>query len=348
MATTVEGSPWHREANVLVHTEMVVDEFIKMTDEMHASANSDWNRVDYLAGIACVFHDTGKPKCEIEKFSEARGKYRAYHGHELMSARLFESYACQHDPSFTASDIAFVTFFIEHHKPWEMTDVKKLKMMARTAKAYGKQQFKHALLADQKGRTSDNKAENYAKCELWMDQFMTLDEYDPDGWIRQTFPLNLYMPIAPSGAGKSTYLAKLRETEPDLLVFSLDALRHEFYDLNDYAKAYEGSVKDKSFEARANARFHAMLKEHKSIYVDNTNLSAKRRKFYLEAARKYGMRAVAILMPVSLSVVIERQTNRGDKCVPKDAVIRQYNSLQVPQLGEFDSIVVSDHNLEVQ
>lgn len=348
MARTVEGSPWHREANVLVHTEMVVGEYVKFADELCAKENRPWKRRDYLAGMACVFHDTGKPESEIEKFSEARGKYRAYHGHELASARIFETYAAARFPMFSAYDIAAVCFLIEHHKPWEVSDPKKLKMLAQTAEKYGKHQFRNALLADQKGRTSDNKDVNYAKCEEWMEEFMQLDTTDPDQWIYAVSPKRLIMPIAPSGAGKSTYLAKIKEAIPDIQVFSLDALRLEFYDPNNYAKAYQGSVDDKNFETRANARYHEMLKEGTSIYVDNTNLSAKRRKFYLQASRKYGYSTTAVLMPVGLDVVLERQKTRGDKTVPKEAVIRQYKSLQVPQIGEFDFICVSDHNLTKQ
>lgn len=155
----------------------------------------------------------------------------------------------------------------------------------------------------------------------------------------------MYMPVGPSGCGKSTYLAKLRETIPDINVFSLDALRHEWYDTDDYHKAYEGSVADKGFEAKANARFHSQVKERRTMYIDNTNLSARRRKMYLEGARKNGYKTVAVLMPISLDVLLKRRTTRGDKVVPESAVRQHYNALQAPMLGEFHEIIVSDHNL---
>jgi predicted kinase len=216
---------------------------------------------------------------------------------------------------------------------------------------YGAQTFSRALLADQSGRTSDAKEVNYTACIAWMDKFMKIVDHYNDDWLnrpdlRVENQTPFYMPIAPSGAGKSTYLTKLKQQHPDLVVFSLDALRHEFYDPVDYAKAYQGSVDDKSFEARANARFFAMVKEHKPMYIDNTNLSAKRRKFYLQTAKKHAYQTTAVLMPVALNVLLERQHSRKDKTVPEAAVKQQYKSLQTPLKGEFNNIVFSDHNLK--
>lgn len=351
MARTVEGSPWHREANVLVHTEMVVDEYVEATDRANEALGlAIWSRDDYLGGMACVFHDTGKPSAEIEKFSEARGKYRAYHGHELLSARKWESYAAERGSMFTAEEIARVSFYIEHHMPWSVEDPKKLQMIARTALPYNATVFCRALMADQRGRLSDDRPTNLARCEAWMMNFLqiTMDEAQNETErvmnIEERIPF--FVPIAPSGAGKSTYLAELKKNYPNLIVFSLDALRHEFYDATDYAKAYEGSVKDKSFEARANARFHELVKKGQAMYIDNTNLSAKRRKFYLDAARKYNFETVAVLMPVTLNTLLERQKTRGDKCVPDSAVKQQYKSLQSPLKGEFDLIVVRPDNIK--
>lgn len=348
MYATVEDSPWHREQSVGVHTQMVVDEYVKMTDTACALEQRAWNKQDYLGGMACVFHDTGKPSAQVEKFSEARGKYRSYGGHEILSARKWESYAAERAAMFSAEDIAFVSFTIEHHMPWALENQEKLEQMARTANFWGAETISRAFLADQSGRLSDAKEVNYAACVTWMDKFMKIVEdirNEPD-WLDRSdeaWKPTLYMPIAPSGAGKSTYFKTLPK---DTVTYSLDALRHEFYDADDYTKAYEGSVNDKSFEARATARFHALLKlGPRHLYIDNTNLSAKRRKFYLTAARKLGYKTVAVLMPVSLNVLLERQKTRTDKTVPDAAVKQQYKSLQVPLKGEFDEIVVSDHNL---
>jgi predicted kinase len=354
MSRTVEDSPWHREANVLVHTQMVVDQYVKMTDDQWGDFFATvriWTKEDYLGAIAAAFHDTGKPAAEIKKWSEARGDYRAYHGHELLSARLFETYAADRFPMFSAQDIATVSFIIEHHMPWSVEDAEKRRNLALTANYYsGAELFIRHLLADQYGRIADDMEAKKAMADNWTEEFMKLsDEVKVPKWNEVVLPVDapvMYIPVAPSGAGKSTYLAKLRETIPDINVFSLDALRHEWYDADDYSKAFEGSVNDKSFEAKANARFHAQVKERRTMYIDNTNLSARRRKMYLEGARKNGYKTVAVLMPISLEVLLKRRTQRGDKTVPESAVRQHYNALQTPLLGEFHEIIVSDHNLK--
>jgi hypothetical protein len=50
-------------------------------------------------------------------------------------------------------------------------------------------------------------------------------------------------------------------------------------------------------------------------------------------------------MPSELQTVITRQSTRPDKSVPSNAVYRQYFNVQMPQLGEFDEIIVSAGNL---
>jgi len=149
----------------------------------------------------------------------------------------------------------------------------------------------------------------------------------------------LFVPTAPSGAGKSTLFRKLKETRPNMRAFSLDTLRHEFYDANDYRKAWEASVADKEFRNKANARFLEMIAENTGdIYVDNTNLTPRSRKFYLEVAKKHGYKTVAISIPVELDVLIARQSTRKDKYVPEHAVRQQFNSLIDARDEEFDEV----------
>ena len=340
MLNTVEGSPWHREANVLVHTGMVLNEYIRRTDD----ESPQWTREDFLGGVAAIFHDTGKPIAKIEKHSEKRGTYFAFHGHELVSARCFEDFALANPQMFLAEDIAKVCWIIEYHMPWSLEDTEKRRQMALTAHWVNPKVFIRHLLADQYGRTSDDESQVRVRADEWSSKFLELARNTYAITARAESP-QLIMPIGPSGAGKSTYLKMIRETNPSICVFSLDLLRHEFYDTTYYAKAYSMSVEDPEFANKANARFAQMLKLNGDLYVDNTNLSAKRRKGYIQAARKLGFTPVAVLMPVGLNTVIDRQAFRGDKNVPAGSVRQQYNALQMPMLGEFDWIVHSNHNI---
>lgn len=150
----------------------------------------------------------------------------------------------------------------------------------------------------------------------------------------------LYIAIGVSGAGKSTTFKKLKEKDPELNHFSWDALRLQWYG-DDYAKAWERSCQDRSFKKKADKVFESLLAEGRSIYVDNTNLTVKRRKPMIEAAKKLGYQVVAIMFDIDLKTAIARQTTRGDKYVNAGAVKQQFESLQPPAWQEFDKVYES-------
>ena len=346
MEQTVEASPWHREANVLVHTEMVVGEYVRMTDEL----NCDWSRDDFLGGVACVFHDTGKPASKIEKYREDRGNYFAFHGHETVSSRLFETFAGDNPSLFTSDEIYKICWMIEHHMPWSVENTEKRRQLALTAKQVGVDIYVRALMADQLGRIADDKEAKDKRANEWVAEFIELTNTVQPNETAPDAPI-LFVTIAASGSGKTTMIESIRMTYPDVNVFALDELRHQFYDdtrtKEGYRNAFEQAVNDKTFESRADSIFTSMVRELKPLVVDNTNTGAKRRGKYITQARRLGYRIVAITMPVSLQTILDRQHIRPDKTVPDDAVERQYNSIQQPMFGEFDEIVVSDHNLEL-
>jgi hypothetical protein len=178
MATTVEDSPWHREANVLVHTDMVMDKYVKLMDGRLSPSDlgdEKWTRLMYLGGIAAAFHDVGKPAAETKQYSETRGEYRRYGGHELLSARMFEDYAVQRFPMFSAQEIVMVSWMIEHHLFWN-ADTKKQENLARTLNTFGPMGvdvYTCLLLADQYGRISDDPDKN-AKADAYVEGFVQL------------------------------------------------------------------------------------------------------------------------------------------------------------------------------
>ncbi len=172
MQNTREDSPWHREANVAVHTQMLLDWY----KENLFSSRSEKQRM--LTMVCCLFHDVGKPPAEIKKWSAERGEYRAYHGHEQVSARMWVDYAMSNFEMvgetlrFGLPDVCNVAFFVEHHVPFAMKDPKKRKVlkdsiMLRTGEA-GHRAWLDFLLSDQHGRISDGQAEKLTAVDQWM------------------------------------------------------------------------------------------------------------------------------------------------------------------------------------
>lgn len=152
----------------------------------------------------------------------------------------------------------------------------------------------------------------------------------------------LIVPIGPSGSGKSTLFNKLKEKVSNLDSFSFDTLRHEWYDRDNYERAWKASTEDSQFGAKAQQRFDQMLKTGRSIYLDNTNLTPKSRRQFIEKARARGYKSVAYVFNVDIDTLIARQTTRTDKTVPEQAVRQQFGAVKLPQPGEFDQVLSAD------
>ena len=346
METTTEGSPWHREINVGVHTNMVVSEYIN-------GLNSDWSRDHVIGALAAAFHDIGKPDaCRKNgiKFKPERGNYLSFGGHELISARMWEDYAVRNWVELKETfdlvpyDIYSVSFLIEYHLPWGIKKTQKLDNIALTSIVTSQPLvYTNLLLADTYGRISDDQVEKRTKVHAWVDNFLT--EVVPRQAASDYEPANgqpvMILPIGPSGAGKSTHQAGFEDFEH----YSWDDLRHEFYHADDYAKAYEMSCDDNQFQSRVNARFMDIVKAGKNIYVDNVNIGKRRRNFFITEARRKGYFVQAVLFPVDLMTLMNRQISRPEKTVPEYAVRQHFMNLQVPQFGEVDDVIVHDGNL---
>lgn len=364
MEQTVEDSPWHREKNVLVHTQMVVSEYMarwaKIQPPKYWSFTSvaEFTPIDEIEGfvgaVAAAFHDVGKPSCKVEKFKPERGTYFAFHGHELVSARLFENWVVENfavlfgasDNSLIPENLWKIMWMIENHVPWDIKNSQLREYLARTSKHIGPYAFPIVLSADQLGRISDDQETKLQQATIWIIEFFELMYNLTEQLVHLDAPV-LYIPIGSSGCGKSTYLHNEMESVcPELVEYSWDALRHEWYDRDDYAKAFRMSTEDKNFQQKADKAFRSIVENNSNVYVDNTNLTRKRRAFFINEARKRGYRVVALTFPVSLDTVFVRQFSRTDKTVPEEVVRRQYMSLQQPSLGEFDEIVVVDTNIK--
>ena len=361
MENTVEGSPWHRERSVAIHTDMVVSQYISW-------AHRKWDINVLIGAVACAFHDTGKPSARVVKFKPERGEYNSFGGHEIISARLWEDFAVKHAQDMqllfnatTTEDyynlIYRVGFVIEHHMPYSQSS-EKIQDMATTAKVLFARPdpddssittydsiFQNHLMADAVGRIADDHSDKIQSVQNWIFEFdkKMYKPFRPDGVIHAG--KTLIVPIGPSGCGKSTLLKNIMKQVPSIKHYSWDNLRLEWYS-PDYDKAFKMSTEDKHFRERYMKVFNDFILAGETIYVDNTNLSRKRRRPWIDAARKHGYNVIGYVFPTTLDTVIKRQKTRGDKNVPEDAVRQHYMSLQGPLLGEFDAINVINTNEE--
>jgi predicted kinase len=345
MEQTIEASPWHREANVLVHTNMVVANYIGLVKD-------EWYQDDVLGAFACAFHDVGKPAAEEIKFSESRGTYRSYPGHELISARLWVDYAMAnlgllqtYFPEFNDTDIFIITWMIEKHLPYELKDVKKLEYFYTSLLQFAEVTFYNVLRADAYGRISDNSDEKIARVDDWIfDTLRAVKKLANTIDVGKLPDKVLTVLIGPSGSGKSTYVASQPGiNEP----FSYDALRLSEYGnpalepKEQYRQAYAAAEADATFYNRANNVFTKLIKQnHPAVIVDGINASSKKRKFFIDTARKQGYKIRAVYFLNTIETTTNRQKTRDDKELSTSTIRNQYFSIQAPSFGEFDEIYI--------
>jgi predicted kinase len=340
MSETSEDSPWHRECDVGVHTDMVVAEYLSRSIPF-----------DIRGAIGCAFHDIGKPPAEQIKFREDRGEYRAYHGHELVSARMWEDWAVRNwkflEEEFllTSMDIYTIGWMIEHHVPWGTKKDDKLNAFARTAykTLSDSNAWPSMLLADQYGRISDDSHQRGEEAQAWVDDHQDRKYRAAYAWTPYT-DKRVFMLIGPPGAGKSTFRKTLEATHKGAAVVSMDDLRLEWYG-GPYDNAFAKASKDSKFNAKVDKHYIETLRENDVVILDNTNTSAKARKRWMAPARARDFQLIAVLFPSTLQQVKDRQKTRGDKEIPLHVVENMYNRLSLPMFGDFDDILVVDGNL---
>lgn len=219
MLNTVENSPYHREKNVLVHTKMVVDYYIKFTDDN----TTEWSYRDLQGAVACVFHDFGKPDTEDEFFSEKLERViRQYKGHEIVSAGHFMDIWTTN--TFNIKDIipdvdAFynVWVMIAYHLPYSLTGNKKSTLRTHLDEYEIYEVFARVLLSDTHGRIQDERDKEIESCINWINDFNTVPFIKTKNDRRNGI---IEVLIGISGSGKSTYaLSKGAK------VFSFDTVR---------------------------------------------------------------------------------------------------------------------------
>lgn len=362
MVDTVEDSPWHREANVAVHTDMTIERYMAK----FFAGRTERQRM--LTLVALLFHDFGKPEAEetLEKKDQPGVLYRRYAGHEPISGNVFLSFMCdQHElramffeQGYTWQDIRTIKVMIEHHLPYGLKNEQKrqrLKQMVEATLGGDETCFYDMLRSDAAGRISDDHETKLANVEEWIEGFQAVT------WKRRVVADDaptLILMVGISGAGKST-LIKAMGVEH--LVFSEDALRdvyaHAYMPYEDYVEMEIMTPAEKyqwqwnfchlskigrpdgitpsrpTFDQFSAKEFAKALETRRRIYLDRMNHGRKARGKFIEAAKAKGYAVRSIELFVSEAQAKARQKTRGDKQLPDHRVHQIAMQLETPWLG---------------
>jgi predicted kinase/CRISPR/Cas system-associated endonuclease Cas3-HD len=363
MEKCVENSPWHRESNVAEHT-MMLYRFYR--DNLMSSRTK---RQQILTFLAMMFHDVGKPSAKVEKYREDRGNYFVFAGHEQISARLWEDYAVGNwsylknlFPEINIDDIFRIGFIIENHLPFTITNQKALEKFSNAVHytlESDKVAYFDCLTSDQHGRISDNQEEKLNRFNEWMEKFCNINN---NTIINNEENINkvIYLLIGASGSGKSTYANSIRHQYGDdnVGVFSLDTCRLDFAknyivdwetknDIDFYREAFALCVsKQNEFNVFADKSFRNILDKFDYVISDNTNVSKKSRHKWTMMAHNKGFKVIGVLFPINKEKLLNRMVSRVDKKVPEEAVLRQWNQISYPRIGDdVDGVFVVSNNI---
>ena len=149
---------------------------------------------------------------------------------------------------------------------------------------------------------------------------------------------DLYLMMGPPGSGKSTFL-KNNVKKEDSIIISRDEIRFGLLEPGD-----DYFAKEKEVLSRLWKRTNFSLKTNKTVFVDQTSLTPRSRKYFLDHV--YGYDTINLIwIDTDLKTCLERnELRRGTRAyVAKELVKRMFYQSTPPTLEEgFDRIFKYD------
>lgn len=151
----------------------------------------------------------------------------------------------------------------------------------------------------------------------------------------------MYVLIGLPGTGKSTWVRKFLNSNEAVIVSSDDLIEAWGKERGlNYTEAF-GKVNFKDIEREMRARFSAAVVAEDNIIVDRTNMTAKSRKAWMDAAGTYRKVAVVFSIDdVTHKARLEHRAATEGKVIPEHVIKNMANSYVAPSKDEgFDQII---------
>ena len=146
----------------------------------------------------------------------------------------------------------------------------------------------------------------------------------------------LYITVGLPGSGKSTYAKEFIKGK-EIEYLSSDSLRAVYgKDETDQSvtSIVFGHIKRKVDE---------FLKDGKNVIVDATSVNRKERSDYINTAKKYGAKVVAIVFKMDRQGLIDRNKKRGEqggRVVPDWVIDKMLNKFEEPSYDEGIDVMI--------
>ena len=146
----------------------------------------------------------------------------------------------------------------------------------------------------------------------------------------------LYITVGLPGSGKSTY-AKNFIKDKEIEYLSSDELRAV------YGKSEEDQSVTSFVFGHIKKKVDEFLKDDKNILVDATSVNRKERSDYINTAKKYGAKVVAIVFKMDRQGLIDRNKKRGEqggRVVPDWVIDKMLAKFEEPSYSEGIDVMI--------
>jgi len=146
----------------------------------------------------------------------------------------------------------------------------------------------------------------------------------------------LYITVGLPGSGKSTYVKNFIK-DKDIEYLSSDSLRAV------YGKSEEDQTVTPLVFGHIKKTVDEFLKDGKNVLVDATSVNRKERSDYINTAKKYGAKVVAIVFKMDRQGLIDRNKKRGEqggRVVPDFVIDKMLNKFEEPSYSEGIDVII--------
>lgn len=140
----------------------------------------------------------------------------------------------------------------------------------------------------------------------------------------------LYITVGLPGSGKSTYAKEFIKGK-DIEYLSSDELRAV------YGKSEEDQTVTPIVFGHIKRKVDEFLKDGKNVLVDATSVNRKERSDYINTAKKYGAKVVALIFKMDRQGLIDRNKKRGEqggRVVPDWVIDKMLAKYEEPSFAE--------------
>ncbi len=140
----------------------------------------------------------------------------------------------------------------------------------------------------------------------------------------------LYITVGLPGSGKSTYAKEFIKGK-DIEYLSSDELRAV------YGKGEDDQTVTPIVFGHIKRKVDEFLKDGKNVLVDATSVNRKERSDYINTAKKYGAKIVALIFKMDRQGLIDRNKKRGEqggRVVPDWVIDKMLAKYEEPSFAE--------------